>query len=469
MTDTQAQQGITHFRINNELDVYSAPNINCSCQYWLVSDQSENCGLCDQVIPIVKQHHENITGLKEQAAESETKLTEKQALYKAYNNDIKSLENEHGRRQELITNMTNQIQSLNEDIEIVQLKHKDEIAHTIEIEHSKKLVEIELHELTQKLFEEVNTMILAEKEEKILIQEQHDKVGQQLKNAETELVNVQLALSQVRTDMTDQDFNSQPQLNNSCSFSSVFSTHENYTLRAQLDMSSLLSDQSQVIEINQEYHQQVHDLDLIAEFKQFTESINSISFSKLLNLPFMKSCLKSDIEPCLRFGLNPKLSSKKILEAIQVKTCLVEPCSRAFLQEKLSQQQQEVVVKVKTRLWDRFSSNGGGNGGNHEFSGCQACGRTIEEDETDCWRFRISYFDEWSIIDRYCYDKIASVMEFFCFLRRLKDGTYKQVDIFILYQACSRLRLQIMGTLSTLLDQFGLDSTKVASSSPELR
>ncbi|GAA5812802.1 hypothetical protein MFLAVUS_006260 [Mucor flavus] len=512
MTDTQAQQGINHLynqlesmikgetqlkrsisslsnhstisssssgsssnsssnvsMINNELDVYSTPNINCSCQYWLVSEQSEHCGLCDQVIPIVKQHHENITGLKEQAADSETKLTEKQALYKAYHNDIESLENEHGRRQELVTGMANQIQSLNEDIEAVQLKHKDEIAHTIEIEHSKKLVEIELHELTQKLFEEVNTMILAEKKEKILIQEQHDKVGQQLKCAETELVNVQLALNQVRTDMTDQDFNSQP----SCSFSSVFSTHENYTLRAQLDMSSLLSDQSQVIEINQEYHQQVHDLDLIAEFKQFTESINSISFSKLLNLPFMKSCLKSDIEPCLRFGLSPKVGCKKILEAIQVKTCLVEPCSRAFLQEKLSIQQQPVVVKVKTRLWDRFSSSNGGSNSGGENYGCQACGRTIEQDETDCWRFRISYFDEWSLIDRYCYDKIASVMEFFCFLRGLKAGTYKQVDMFTLYQECSRLRLQMflsrMGTLSTLLDQFGLDSTKVASSSPELR
>lgn len=424
--------------INNEQDSYSTTN--CSCQYWLVSNDSEHCGLCDQVIPVIKQHQQNLTNLKEQRIKTRNEFTEKQALYKAYHHDIQTLEAEYCRRQELVDAVTNQIQSLNEDIEIVQLKHKDEIAHTIEIEHSKKLVEIELHELTQKLFEEANNMILLEKKEKSIIQEQHDKVNLQLKSVETELSNVQTELGQVRNDMTekDQDFSCQQRLNRQSS-STVVSTHENYILRAQLDMSSLYSNQSHQIEVNQDYHQQIHDVTMVAEFKQFAESINSISFSKLMNLSFMKLCLKTDIEPCLRFGPNPKLSTKKILDAILVKSCLVEPCPPGFLQEKLSL--KKIDPTVKTRLWDRFSSS---SNGNQEISGCQACGRSIDEsNETDCWRFRISYFDEWSLIDKYCYHKIASVIEFYNFLRRLKAGTYKHMDIFILYQECSRLRLQM--------------------------
>lgn len=416
--------------INEDLDHIYSTNRSCSCQYWLVSSDSEHCGLCDQAIPIVKQQHEDKILLKEQSLILDNQLAEKQALYKLYVTDIETLKQQHDKRQELLTNMTNKIESLCEDIEIVQLKHKDEIAHTIAIEQSKKLVEIELHDLTQKLFEEANNMVLVEKKEKLVIQLQHDKVNDQLKGVESQLTGVQAELKELRKDMTNQDLNLQ-QLNPQSSFSAFISTHENYLLRAQLDMSTLLLDQSQPIEINQEYNQQVHDDAVVTEFQQFSESIKSIGLSKLYTLSFMKSCLKSDIEPCLRFGPNPRISSKKILDAILVKTCLVESCPPGFIQAPTKADS----VKVKTRLWDRFSSSA------QDYPGCQACGRLI--DETQCWRFRISYFDEWSLIDRYCYDRITSVIEFYMFLRRLKTATAKDGNKFELYQECSRLQLQM--------------------------
>ncbi|KAG2213810.1 hypothetical protein INT47_001079 [Mucor saturninus] len=420
--------------INEDLDHIYSTNLNCSCQYWLVSNDSEHCGLCDQAIPFIQQQHEDKISSQEKELALNNQLAQKQALYNLYVKDIQILQAQHGKRQELLENMTNKIDSLNGDIEIVQLKHKDEIAHTIAIEQSKKLVEIELHDLTQKLFEEANSMVLVEKKEKLAIQLKHDEVNDQLKEVESQLTSVQAELKELRKDMTNQDSNSQqlsPQ-----SFSAFISTHENYLLRAQLDMSTLLLDQSQPIEINQEYNQQVQDDAMITEFEQFRESIRSISLSKLYTTSFMKSCLKTDIEPCLRFGPNPKLSSKKILDAILVKTCLVEPCPPGFIQAPTKADS----IKVKTRLWDRFSSSSSSSS-SHDTPGCQACGRVLDENES--WRFRISYFDEWSYIDKYCHDRIASVIEFYVFIRKLKAGTDKDSSKFQLYQECSRLRLQM--------------------------
>lgn len=424
----------------------------CSCKDIIVSIDSQHCGLCDQVIPPLQQHQQERLQELGKIEKLKAEVAEKQAQYQLNQKELNSLQTKYTNAQQAVIEMTDKITSLTGDIEIVQLKHKDEIAHTIEIEHSKKLVEIELHDLTQKLFEEANRIVLVEKEEKLAIQLQHDKVDNELTEAEWKLKNVQLELDQLRKDMTEKDEelnfpSSQPQ----SSRSSFITTHENYLLRAQLDMSSLLKDDTpEPIEINDDYHQQVHDNTLLTEFQQFMDSIQSVSLSKLSTLPFMKLCMKTDIEPCLRFGPSPKISAKKITDAILVKTCLVEECPPSFLEEKIKALTARVEpVKVRTSLWDRFSSSSSNttttnttNSQGGMTLACQACGRSIDE-KYDCWRFRISYFDEWSLIDRYCYDRIASVIEFYTFLRKLKIGAYNHVELFQVYQDCSKLKLQM--------------------------
>ncbi|CAO3635035.1 unnamed protein product [Mucor hiemalis] len=353
--------------------------------------------------------------------------------------------------------MTNRIQSLHQDIEVVQLKHEDEIAHIKAIEHSKKLVQNEIHDLSQRLFEEANSLVLKEKEEKLAIQNKHDKVRDDFKNAESQLEKVQSDLQELRKDIAAKDQKEQPMQPQS-SFSTFITTHENYLLRAQLDMASLQMDLTQPIEINPEYHEQVLDNMVLEEFKQFCIDIKVTGLSKLSTLSFMKSCLKTDIEPCLRFGPNPKMSSKKIMDAILVKSCLIEPCPPGFAEDRINAAMKAEPTKPKIRLWERFSASA-----SPEVSNCcQACGRVLQG---ECWRFRISYFDEWALADRYCYERISSVIEFFSFLRKLKVDGYG--DIFLTYQECSRLQLQMflsrMGARSTLLDEFGLDSSKIIS------
>lgn len=278
--------------------------------------------------------------------------------------------------------------------------------------------------------------MLAEKQEKIAIKIQHDKVSDDLKLAESQLEQVQLELKELRNDMAEKDQEPQ-QLNPQSSFSSFITTHENYVLRAQLDMASLQNDLTQPIEINSEYHQQVTDTTLVEEFKQFSTAIKSTGLLKMFTLPFMKSCSKMDIEPCLRFGPNPRLSSKKIMDAILAKTCLTEVCPPEFFEERMKASTKVEAPKAKIRLWDRFASSSP----IEVFNGCQACGRTLAKEES--WRFRISYFDEWALIDRFCFERIASVVDFYSFLRKLKADGYKDVDSFQVYQEFSRHQLQM--------------------------
>ncbi|KAL0582082.1 hypothetical protein ABG067_008282, partial [Albugo candida] len=235
----------------------------------LISTDSQHCGLCDELIPSLQELQQKRLDSKEKIKNIKLQLQDKHTTLDIHKNQFNTLQEELNQRQNSLVTMTNKIQSLNQDIEIVQLKHKDEIAHTIAIEHSKKLVENEVHDLTQKLFEEANNLVLAEKEEKIAIQIQHDKVSDDLKNAESQLEQVQLELKELRKDMAANDQEPQ-QLNPQSSFSSFITTHENYVLRAQLDMASLQNDLTQPIEINSEYHQQVTDTALLEEFKQFS-------------------------------------------------------------------------------------------------------------------------------------------------------------------------------------------------------
>jgi hypothetical protein len=411
---------ITSFISNNDT--------SCTCNHFLISLDSKHCSICDQLIPQLDQLEQEKSKLKEHVYSLQSQIEDKQSYHHMYIKDASLLQATYAKRQQRLHTTSQQIESLQEDIAIVQLKHKDEIAHASAIEQSKKGVETELHDLTQKLFEEANAMVLAEKQQKLQLQQQHDHVKFLLDQSETELSAVQAQLQTLRTAMAVQQ---QSTTTTNCN-----TTHENYILRAQLDMSSLLK-HSQPIMIQTVYRDDL----LLDEFQQFIVSLPTVPLTKLASLPFMKLCLKSDIEPCLRFGPSPKITCKKMIDAILAKTCFVETCPAGYLEKVKAM--PVMPLKVKTRLWDRFSAIP-----NNDRLSCQACGRISNDDddeqETLDWRFRISYFDEWSLIDRYCHDRIVSVIDFYTFVRQLRIGTFKELDLQEVFAECSRLRLQML-------------------------
>lgn len=402
----------------------STQSASCTCKHWLVSTDTKYCNLCDDIVPLLDGIQTEKHRLKERIQSLETQLDERQSLLKSYTKDFNTLDAQYIQRQQQSDTTTFKIESLRQDINFLKTKHMDEIAHTIEIEQSKKGVEIELHDLSQKLFEEANTLVLAEKKKKMILQLEHDQVKLQLENSQTELTAVQAELHTLREAMTNY-----PQ-----EATTAKTTHENYMLRAQLDMATLL-DVPQPVEINPNI--QNDDL-LLQEFGSFIKSLELTSISKLNSLPFMKYCLKSDIEPCLKFG---KATTKRLLDAIISKTCLIQECPQEFIDTK--KKLPPIKTKQKSRLWGFSSSSSPSIESTIPLLSCYTCGKELEEGEDQMWRFRTSYFDEWALIDGYCRDRINSVIDFYTWLRRLKLNK-KKMEVNEVYEEYTRLQLQML-------------------------
>ncbi|CAO3636660.1 unnamed protein product [Mucor fragilis] len=404
----------------------TSQSMSCACKYWLVSMETKYCSLCDAIVPPLDQLQAEKHKLKQRIQSLNSQLDDQRSLLNSYKKDYDTLSAQYTQKRQQSDTTKASIESLQQDIHFLKTKHKDEIAHTLEIEQSKKGVEIELHDLSQKLFEEANALVLAEKKEKQILQQEHDQVKLQLENTQTELAAVQAELQTLREAMA-----SQPQ-----ETTTAKTTHENYTLRAQLDMATLLG-VPQPVEINPNIQR---DGLLLHEFDAFIQSLEITSMAKVNSLPFMKYVIKSDIEPCLKFG---KATTKRLLEAMLSKTCLIEECPQEFIDMK--KQQPPIKAKPKSRLWGFSSSPMQQNESTAlPILGCSTCGKELEEGEDQMWRFRTSYFDEWALIDGYCRDRINSVVSFYTWLRRLKTQQTNKVELDEAYEEFTRLQLQML-------------------------
>ena len=62
----------------------------------------------------------------------------------------------------------------------------------------------------------------------------------------------------------------------------------------------------------------------LIDFQDFLAQAPTIKLSKLHSLAFMKTTLEDDVNPCLRFGGNPRTSTRRIVDAIMSNSCFVE-------------------------------------------------------------------------------------------------------------------------------------------------
>ncbi|KAF7724270.1 hypothetical protein EC973_001171 [Apophysomyces ossiformis] len=443
-------------------------NNMCSCRHWLVSSDSEHCSICDERLPMLsswqRERNQRFHTIKQHQAELERLIQHQQRNA----SEIQNLQKRCESQQLALDKRVQDLVSLRHDLKILHSKYMDEMSQIEEIQRSKESVKRELEDLGQRLFEEANGMVVLEKQEKQQLQVVYDELEKQLKEAEQALVQVETDLQGLREEMTrlgEQTEEPSSTEDMACSgtlFSDAKSdvsseTLNTYVVRAQVDLATM-HDARLPVQIDAA----AEDDQLMVEFQHFVSTVGSMSIRKLHSLRFMKHCLREDIEPCLRFGPNPRMTSKKIVEAILVKTCLVEECPPGFVEEQELKQRQE---EVTTSLWERFAYS-------PAFRGCGACGRKVDSDQREnvlSYRFRISYFDEWSCIDRYCRDRLVAVIEFYTFLRHLRSGSYRDRSLKELYQECMRLRLQMflsrLGVLASTLQSIGYDPSTIGKAS----
>lgn len=447
-------------------------DIPCPCHHILISKDSRYCGLCDRVIPVMeallkeRDTHENEIKLLQQ------RLADEQIRIQEQTNDISQLQTSVRQVEKQLNVKTEAFLALQSDMEMLNDKYVDEIERVAEIQHSKDMVENELEDLSRRLFEEANGMVANEKREKHNLEVAQKHLENQLAETRERLAAEQMQLQELRLKMEAmQDFDNEQHhhhhtlSNGNSTFINGNDTNgsnrnsdislsmngsingDGADVRGMKDLAGLFPDHT-----TDHHQQQQQDMDpwpgldtmLLDEFADFVKLRTSVPLKKLHNIPFMKHCQLEDVDPCLRFGAHSRLSARKVNDAIVMNTCFIEEAPAGFAEEQ-SKRPVDAPLKIsagKSMIWERFSSSSSNNQAG-VFAGCQACGRSNDAVSSLPYRFRISYFDDWACIDRYCRDRLVAVCEFYVFIRNVRQGYYNSRTTTDLYQEAMRLRLQM--------------------------
>ncbi|KAI9474853.1 hypothetical protein BDB00DRAFT_860113 [Zychaea mexicana] len=440
----------------------------CDCPHRHIFTRNETtCALCDQEIPQLTQLARAKAELVEAhttASSNEQKLIELQALKET--------------NEQRLEHTTQQLESLRRDMQVLNDKYVDEIERVGEIQHAKALVENELEELSQRLFEEANGMVASEKREKFNLQEAYKHLQEKFDETRERLAAEEMQLKELREKMQEGEEQQRSLSINGSSDERMSSiggggggdstilspASDDPEGTAAYDLAEMFRRQLQ-ISTTHRLPPDGTDTMLVENFSEYVIASPNIALKKLYTLPFLKYCLAEDIEPCLRFGPNSRLSARKLIDAITLNACFIEDTPPGFVQAQAKKHFiSETPLKIsalKLSMWERFSSDDSG-----VFQGCQACGRL---ESPLPYRFRISYLDDWACIDRYCRDRLVAVCEFFVFIRNIRQGYYNRRTIPDLYHESIRLRLQMfyarMGVLPWILRSLGVkgDALGVAS------
>lgn len=358
---------------------------DCPCHHILVSKDSKYCGLCDDVIPALSQLQQEVKSSRQESKKYKESLELEKQNSKTFTVQLNTVESKIVNLNQKLNETNQKYSSLQEDLSVLKSKLIKEKEETERAKEEKRVLENELEDLSQKLFEEANQMVANEKKAKHELEMQYQHLQAELKQCREQLEAEEEQL---------------------------------------VELKNKLGDETTVKPVTTGVQETVLDIDpmLLSEFEEFVSCGPS---QKLHTIPFMKNCLLEDIEPCLRFYPSSRLATKKLYEAISLNTCFIEECIQACPQ----QADPLKISALKTALWERATA----------IPGCQACGRNTEA--VLPYRFRISVMDDWACIDKFCRDRLVAVCEFYSFIRNTRQGYYHSRTLSDLYDESVQLRL----------------------------
>ncbi|KAG2188933.1 hypothetical protein INT44_004075 [Umbelopsis vinacea] len=441
--------------------------VECPCAHILVSSDSKHCALCDQIIPAVERLQNDKAQELEEIKHLQQKLKDETESIKSQQKKIEDMTKRIEELEDDLDAKTDAFMALQNDMELLNEKYVDEIERVAEIQHSKDMVENELEDLSRRLFEEANGMVANEKREKYNLEVAQRHLENQLKETRDRLHAEQMQLKELRIKMEEMELKSNEEEKEESDSGEQgkrsSSALSDAGARGLTDMTALLNGSSKRQSQNgADLNSTATNIDdlVLGEFQDFIATGRSLPLKKLHTNPFMKNCQAEDVEPCLRFGPNPRLSAKKIIDAIVMNKCFIEEAPAGFADQQANRpiDVQLRITAQKSMMWERFSGNTQGH-----FKGCQACGRN--DGSPLPFRFRVAYYDDWACIDRYCRDRLVAVCEFYVFVRNARQGYYNSRSIHDLYQESIRLRLQMfyarMGTLPVMVRNAGHKSDTI--------
>ncbi|KAI8596144.1 hypothetical protein EDD21DRAFT_312534, partial [Dissophora ornata] len=437
----------------------------CPCHRVCIDFSTRACGLCERIIPSLAEAHNERTLLLEDLEQTNIRLAEEQKRASTEAIDAEVLRKKVEDLEDALDAKTDDYLSAQRDLAILNDKYVDEIEKVAELQHAKEMVEGELEELSRTLFEEANGMVASEARARHQLELTRKHLELELKDAQERLAAETSQLKELKTKM-EAMMDSQPQSKRS----STDPAH-----RGSVDLGQLFGlNKISVPEAVAEEPTTAIAIDghLMHEFKEFVAQSSTVRLAKIHSLPFMRHCQDEDVEPCLRFGTNPRISARKLTEGICSNTCYIEEATAEQVKEYermvLAAQQPppptRQSVSNKNMLWERLQT---------QYAlyqapkgGCQTCGRSGPLTH----RYRLATADEWNFIDRFCRDRIVAACEFYIFIRNIRAGLYSTRTIEDLYSESLRLRLQMFyaraGVLPIMLSELGVASQSIGNMGP---
>ncbi|KAI8341154.1 hypothetical protein BC941DRAFT_487432 [Chlamydoabsidia padenii] len=284
---------------------------------------------------------------------------------------------------------------LQQDIQQLNTKYVAVIDRASELQHQKDLVELDLEELSCKLFEEANGMVANEKRENWRLETKLQSVQQQLGDEQAQLAELRQRLLQWDQDEQQRYCDQQ---------------HQEQCLPVSPTPSALKQ-----YAITSVTHNQIQ----WETFQHFVQLSHTVSLKKLHQFTYLRACQIEDVEPCLRFGFRSRLSPKKMMNYLLQRSCFIQHIPM----ENNNQRQQEASIP-------HSSITSSSNDGNDLVN-------TID------YQFKMDEKDNWLPIDQHCRDRLVAVCEFFVFIRNIHSRLYAHRTIDDLYYENIRLRLQM--------------------------
>ncbi|KAJ3325945.1 Guanine nucleotide exchange factor (GEF) which may activate RAB8A and RAB8B [Boothiomyces sp. JEL0866] len=393
---------------------------NCECRKIINKSDPRKCQVCQgHFASIVKAFQDRNYYTKElEQARSQLELARK--------TQDKSME-EVGKLRAKIASLeddidfkTDEIQKLKKEMEIMGEKLLEEVAARKELQTSKDAVQDELEELTKSLFEEANTLVANEARERHGAQVLQQQTAKQLAETKLHLQTEQAELRQLRVKINQLE-----------------AQHEQWLQDRAKQKQHVLPLAVAIGDEATASIDQLIDPQLFSHFKELFEEGPNMKASKFRDLIFMRNALEDDITPCLRFGGNPRTSTKKFIDAIVLNHCFIEEMTPEQVQEledrdernrKASQQSIEKEPPTpssslfnKTML-ERLSNALSTTPVLPESGGCSTCGREGKYQ----YRFKITDVQEdtWYPICLNCKDRLLAVCDFYRLIRNIRQGLY---------------------------------------------
>ncbi|KAI8907693.1 hypothetical protein DFJ77DRAFT_423180, partial [Powellomyces hirtus] len=289
----------------------------CQCRTVMNESDPTVCAACSGVLaPIAKLEKERAR-LSARLVEEKRKVRALEQRQDVSTHEMSILRTKVHDLEEAVSAKDAELASVNADLDRLGQKLIDEVEVRAELQHSKDAVQEELEELTRSLFEEANSMVATEARHRHEHQQRESTLRVQMGEMQVQLQMERDQLKELRLRMESMEG----------------ASHSNIGLVDPNRLSVYSSNSSVDDGSNNQAPPPEEAIDsvLFAEFEEFLTANPEMRLSKMHSLSFMKNALEDDVSPCLRFGGNPRTSTKRLIDAIFANTCFVEEISPAQL------------------------------------------------------------------------------------------------------------------------------------------